>query len=258
VFSRFFLSALLLSLAASCAAPALPDSAGLVDVHVLRVNTTNIGVLQNDEGGAMLIDIGLEGAFEEAQVLLEEVGIDVDDIELALLTHAHGDHAGDAPNLQAAGIEVWIHEGDEERLTQGINGDTEVYGLEAAVLEPFVTGPYPATVPDHVVTGAFSRLEAYDADVLLSEGHTEGSVSVVAGGEVAFVGDLIRGGGLGGTLNPTAPCIHYYHVDIDQSHAALDDVLQRYPDVHTFIPAHGGPFTREQVADFLLDQGFCF
>lgn len=226
-----------------------------VRVHNIRIDSTGVGVIENAAGRILLVDIGLEGAYAQLLPRLEERGLSAANIATAVITHAHGDHAGDVPALQAAGIEVWVHEDDKEHLAEGINGETVVYGPEASFLEPFVTGPYPPSVADEFLTGEQRIVDEFDVVIDHVGGHTAGSLTVVVGGKYAFLGDLIRGGSLGGTIAPEVPNVHYFHEDIDQSHQALADILVQYPDVETFFPAHGGPFTKAQIEGFLEEQG---
>ncbi|MCP4502385.1 MAG: MBL fold metallo-hydrolase [Deltaproteobacteria bacterium] len=63
---------------------------------------TAVGIVKNSDGQVMLVDIGLEGVFAKLLPLLGEVGIAEEDIMLAVITHSHGDHAGDIA------IQIWI------------------------------------------------------------------------------------------------------------------------------------------------------
>ncbi len=226
---------------------------GDIEVHAVRIDSTNIGVIHR-RGQAVLVDVGLEGAWEKFLPELEALKVDVDDVDRMIITHGHGDHAGDIEAVQDAGIDVWLHADDEAAVAEGQNSDTEVIGLEAAVLDLFVTGPFPPSTPklfaeDFVIP---------DLKVAVHHvgGHTAGSVVVLVDDKVAFVGDLLRGGNLGGLVAPEVPLVHYFHVDQDVSHQALRDLLDEHKDVHTIWPAHGGPFTRDQVDTWLTGIGF--
>jgi glyoxylase-like metal-dependent hydrolase (beta-lactamase superfamily II) len=233
----------------ACAPPREAEAIDDVTVHSVRVDSTNVGVVEGP-GGVVLIDIGLAGAFDKLEPELEARGIALGDITRTFVTHAHGDHAGDTAAVQAAGIPVWVHEEDADNLESGEHDETEIIGVEAAILAPFVLGPFEGAAPEGVFTDDLT-LEEAPAEITHVGGHTAGSVVAVVGGRTAFVGDLIRGGSLGGAVDPGTPQVHYFHEDRDAAHEALRNLLVDHPGVETIWPAHGDAFTRERLQSFL-------
>ena len=175
--------------------------------------------------------------------------IAVSDIERMIITHGHGDHAGDIGAVMAAGIPVWLHEGDVAMVDAGENETGEVIGVEAFLIS-LLPGDFPSASPSVTFNEGFVD-EDMDLKVLHVGGHTAGSAVVVVAEEVAFVGDLIRGGNLGGAIMPRVPYIHYFHQDQARAHQALREILDDHPRLHTLWPAHGGPFTPRPSGDVL-------
>lgn len=249
---RTFTIALTALALAACGSPRR-SNLGDIEVHAVRIDSTNVGVISR-RGQTVLVDIGLEGAWAQLKPELAALDIDLDDVSHAIITHGHGDHVGDAAAMQEDGIEVLMHELDMPAVEAGENATGEIIGLEAAVIEALLVGPFKTSEP--TLFGEDFVMPDLSIDVFHVAGHTDGSVAVVVKDEVAFLGDLMRGGNLGGMVMPELPLVHYFHGDQDVSHQAIRDVLNDYPRVHTLWPAHGGPFTRAQVEQWLLSIGY--
>lgn len=229
------------------------QTVGEVRVHSVRIDSTNVGVIEGAKG-IVLVDIGLEGAFEKLEPALIERGVDAKAITRLILTHAHGDHAGDAAAVQGAGIPVWLHSDDVPMMAAGVHDDFAIYGCEAHILHALLDASFPPGKPDEVF-GEEMVLDEVNSLVIPVGGHTSGSAVVVVDERVAFVGDLIRGGYLGGLIAGGSPKLHYFHANKDRSHQALQELLDRFPKLHTIWPAHGNAFSRADLAAFLKDQG---
>lgn len=222
-----------------------------VSIHSIRIDSTNVGIVVGPER-TLLIDIGLEGAFDKLKPEMATQGIDADSITDLVVTHGHGDHAGDVNAIQADDITVWAHAGDVELMASATTDDEEIeiIGCEATVIAPFVLNDWPSSVPDKTFDHGIS-FEDLGVRVIPASGHSKGSVIVIVKNEVAFLGDLIRGGSLGGRINGSQPTVHYFHVDAEAAHRSLKGVLEDFPNVHTFWPGHGDSFTREQMLTFV-------
>src|SRR4051812_25761915 len=69
--------------------------------------------------GVVLVDTGMHeaGSMAHLERALDQVGLRVEHVRLVVLTHAHVDHAGQAPPIAArAGCEVWVHPRPEHLL----------------------------------------------------------------------------------------------------------------------------------------------
>src|SRR5262249_39765981 len=65
-----------------------------------------------DGDGIVLVDTGLheDDSFNQLEHALAMVGKNVDDIRLAVCTHAHSDHYGQAATIiDRTGVELWMH-----------------------------------------------------------------------------------------------------------------------------------------------------
>ena len=242
------LSALLV--VSACGSPRDPQATGDVTVHSIRIDSTNIGVIVGPER-TLLVDIGLVDAFSKLGPALQERGIDESAVTDMVLTHGHGDHAGDANAVQAAGIEVWAHRKEKAVLNSEIDvSEGEIIGCEAHLLTLVIDHAWEPVTPDHWMDGP-TDFDDLNVRVIPASGHTPGSVIVVVNDEIAFVGDLLRGGSLGGAIAGDQPQVHYFHTDQEAAHRSLRGLLKGFPNIDTFWPAHGDAMTRDQIQTFV-------
>jgi len=92
---------------------------GLRVVDIAKVDglDTEVYILVCD-GGLILVDVGFTPQCQDSiQAELDEMGKTWGDIEMIIITHAHGDHIDNLPQVrELTGAEVVIGEGDEGRL----------------------------------------------------------------------------------------------------------------------------------------------
>lgn len=175
----------------------------------LETNCYLVGTPQ----GILVIDPGAE-----ADRILAAVGQDQQAVRAILLTHGHFDHTGAAKDLAAAlGVPVFASAADEAWLA----GRLSVFGLR--------TPPVQATLFDD------GRLPVdLGVEVILTPGHTPGSVVYATAG-AAFVGDTLFAGGVGRTDLPGG--------NEDALIESLRVLLQRLDADMPLYPGHGPPTT---------------
>ena len=81
----------------------------------------NIYAFVDEDGQVTLVDTGLKSASKRTLAGLAAMGRSVDDVTRIVLTHAHGDHAGNAARLaELTAAPVSIHEVDAPFARDGI------------------------------------------------------------------------------------------------------------------------------------------
>ena len=198
----------------------------------------------------ILIDSGSPGDLPTLEKKLKKVGVTLAEIELLILTHAHFDHAGNAAAIRkCAGCQVAAHESERAFLENGKNAVIMPYNFIAQLMNPFMNIPFAATVVDIVVKASLD-LNPYGADarIILTPGHTPGSISVITTGGEAIVGDLIGGGLLLGLLLPDRPRYHYWIASMDEVHTSLKGLFAR--EIVKIHVGHGGPLSGIQARKF--------
>ena len=194
--------------------------------------------------GAVLIDVGPQGSEEKIIKKLNESGVKPDEIKLILLTHAHTDHFGSAQALRKiTGAKIAIHQSDAENLRKGINGEFTPTGLFGKITGLFSKREKSIGIiePDITFNEEFN-LEEYGVkgQVLLTPGHTPGSISVMLDNNEVIVGDLMMGLML--RNKPNYPIVAD---DMTQLHESIKKIVKtNSKKIHT---SHGKAFEKEAV-----------
>lgn len=92
-----------------------------------------------------------------------------------------------------------------------------------------------------------------DGKVVHTPGHTAGSISVLLSSGEAIVGDLLRGGWLGGMFRSGQPSYPYYADDLGQIRASVKRLLTL--GTTRFFVGHGGPLDAGRVEEWLERVG---
>ena len=232
----------LVMLAACSPAPriAVPASKGIA-IGTVTLSLSNVHVLFGKH--PVIVDTGSPDEFAQLERGLEDLGVHLSDVRCAVVTHGHADHAGNARELQRHGIHIIAGAGDLWRELDGIHGHLTSTSFFATLLKTIIPSRYEPVWPDIRIEDRFDlRACGVDGEVIAMPGHTQGSLVVlVAGGKIALVGDLFRGG----LLSPTTPMEHFYQDDIPLVHRRIRELLAR--GVELFVLGHGGPISADAV-----------
>jgi hydroxyacylglutathione hydrolase len=249
-----FLRCLLCLLCLSC----LPCVTGCATSHVvgytadgaaideITLKQSNVYVIECAH--PILIDTGTAADMSDLNAALADLGLRPYQFGLAIVTHAHHDHAGLAKLLQNGyGVPIMLGAADADQAARGEDDQLKPQNLTGSFLKPWLVKDFPQFTPDVLVSGPID-LKPYGVNgtVLPMPGHTAGSIVVLLPNHAAFVGDEMLGGYFGGAFFPHHAGEHYYQADADQNRRNIATLLGR--GVETFYLGHGGPVTRESVA----------
>ena len=197
------------------------------------------------------MDAGAPNEADKILSVVQEAGVNPKDLTLLLHTHGHVDHAGSTAELKRRlGIPAAIHSMDAFMLRTGSNGIVKPRNFEAKIIKAVIPKSFEKSEPDLLINEEL-RLEDFGVagKILLTPGHTKGSISILFDNQDVIIGDLMMGGILGGALFGTRPNYHYFIDDLDDLHASMKKIFGMKPS--TLYVGHGGPLKgRDAVEHF--------
>ncbi len=196
----------------------------------------------------ILIDTGMVGQQGMLRLKLRRVGVELSDLALIVVTHAHSDHAG---------CLAWLRESTDAAIACSAEAMDDLKSGRSACMRPRTivgravlpllarVAKYPAIQGD-VAVGDLMTLAPFGIDgvIVRTPGHTRGCLSVVLH-EEAIVGDLVSGK----FAQPLTPSVPALLEDRDAWAGSVQSLLDR--GVRRFHVAHGGPFDADRVAELL-------
>ncbi|WP_310620753.1 MBL fold metallo-hydrolase [Flexibacterium corallicola] len=200
----------------------------------------------------VLVDTGLPNSHKKIGLFLKRQGLSYKDVDLIIVTHAHGDHAGNAKKLQElCQAPVLAHAVD---LPYYLREKPMVYcptGLFGKLL--LKTGrpqtPYASFTPDILLQNddRFALTEfGLDGTVFHTPGHTQGSLSVILSNRKVLAGDLVSSGILlGGIVRKDKAMQPPFEEDTERVAKELLCLLDC--GMETFYLGHGGPLSSQEV-----------
>ncbi len=159
---------------------------------------SNIYVIINDEGEAMLIDSGTGSYFNRLLDELDNLNVGLENIQSIVLTHMHFDHSGGVIKfLEKRSIDVLAHKLDAKYLEEGNDEYVFAWGF-GAKLKPIKIAKY-LKEDDNISFGDFNFR------ILHTPGHTIGSICLYdEEKKILLSGDTVfTGGGVGRFDLPT-------------------------------------------------------
>lgn len=222
-------------------------------VITFKLSMSNIHAIKGTR--TVLIDAGGKKDLPLLESQLARVGMSWKDIAAVIITHGHADHAALAAEIRRrSGATILLGKGDIAMAETGKNDDLKPTNFMARLLKQFAIDPsYEPFTPDRVIASV-TRLDEWGiaGRVVPMPGHTPGSLTVELDDGRSFVGDMILGGYLGGALMPQQAGEHYFHADQQRN---LENIRHMLSGPTTlFYLGHGGPVTRESVAEAFGDR----
>lgn len=215
----------------------------------------------------ILIETGVPVAGYQDSLIhsIKKLGFKPENIALAIVTHGHGDHAGNARFLQQT-FNIPIA-GSKADLGKFASGKTELAKCEDVSiwgnrLRPYSDLSYEPFTPDVIVDQTAVDLSKYGIAgkiIPITGGHTPGDLLVLIG-ENLFVGDAFVGTfkAQGGGLAPDGHHVreHFYHENKQLADQNLTRIEKIAIDnkVTTLYPTHNGPVSTYELTKYIKEE----
>lgn len=186
----------------------------------------------------VLIDPGPPGRAGELLEQLSRQRISLGDIGLIVITHGHADHFGNAGQLKEwTRAPVAVHELDAEYVHWGGAPVLKAATRLGTIFRSMAKVKSVPVEPDIILRDG-DKLGRYGGRgrVILTPGHTAGSISILLPNGECIVGDLLMRG-----LRMGSPSYPWFAEDLSQVRESLQRVIAA--GATTLLPAHGGPFS---------------
>ncbi len=214
--------------------------------NIIRIlsGRSNAFIISNGKG-CIMVDSSRSNQWRKLRKRLRL--LQIDHIDYLILTHSHFDHAENARKIKEVfQPEILIHESESDYLR---NGDSPlpqgtivvtrlILKIFGNLLQPRLK--YQGVAGDIKVD---SRLDlnpwGYNAYIIHTPGHTQGSMSLIVDDEIALVGDAMVGEIKTSIFQPFAD-------DIKEAIRSWKKLLDT--ECTTYLPAHGGAIKRKLVS----------
>ena len=228
---------------------------------------TEAYLVKGNSDKLLLIDTGipLPGYQDSLINSIKKLGFKPENITLAIVTHGHGDHAGNAAFLQQtfktkiAGSKADLGKFTSGKTELSKSEDVSIWGTR---LRPYCDLDYKPFTPDILIENTSVDLEKYGFTgkiIPIKGGHTPGDLLILIG-ENLFVGDTFVGTfkSQNGGLVPDGHHVreHFYH----ENKQLADENLKRIEKialdnkVKTIYPTHNGPVSTSELSKYIKEE----
>lgn len=196
---------------------------------------------------------------------IKDLGFKPENISLAIVTHGHGDHSGNAKFLQEKfHIPIAGHKGDLDKFQEGKShlGRCVDVGVWGARLRPLSDLAYQPFTPDVIIDKKEIDLSKYGVKgkiIPIDGGHTPGELFILIG-EHLFVGDAFcatfKAQGQG--LIPDGHHVreHFFHENRELANEQLSTIEQIAikNNVSTIYPTHFGAVATKELTKYIKER----
>ncbi|WP_264537257.1 MBL fold metallo-hydrolase [Flavobacterium sp. N1736] len=238
-----------------------------VQIFHIQNYFTEAYLVKGNSEKLLLIDTGVPVAgYQDSLVsAIKKLGFKPENITLAIVTHGHGDHAGNARFLQQtyktkiAGSKADLGKFTSGKTELSKSEDVSIWGNR---LRAYCDLDYPAFTPDIMVESTNIDLQKYGFDgkiIPIKGGHTPGDLLILIG-ENLFVGDTFVGTfkAQGGGLVPDGHHVreHFYHENKQLADQNLKNIekIALNNKVKTIYPTHNGPVATYELTKYIKEE----
>ena len=204
---------------------------------------TNVFIVEH-ANALLMIDTGNPGDGDKFVAKFQKENIDISKIDAIILTHAHGDHAGNADYFsKICNAPIIVGSEDKTEFLKGENGKICPVSLQSRILKPFVRKKFEPIDSFEVIVRS-RYFKEWSCMISPMPGHTPGSL-IIEFDNYIFVGDLIRGS----ATSHDNPKRHYYMCDIEDNNEDINAILTK--EKKLWFTGHFGPLEIRDVEEFM-------
>lgn len=222
-----------------------------LDIYSKRVGINRCYVIKAD--GCIMVDTGPPQSGRAIENWLVTIDINLQEIQLIVLTHGHADHVGSALRIKNfTKARIALHENDKYMFENGLvvwpSGASPWGHIVRNLLKPLKPiFDFSSSNVDVVIKDDGLSLEGYGipGKIIHTPGHTLGSVSVLLDTGEAFVGCMTHN-------NPPfrlRPGLPIFAEDLSKLKHSWKLLLKE--GAKTIYPAHGKSFPVEEILKVL-------
>lgn len=224
-------------------------------------------LVKGNAGKLILIETGVPVAGYQDSLInsIKKLGFAPENITLAIVTHGHGDHAGNARFLQQT-FKIKIA-GSKADLGKFTSGKTELSKAEDVSiwgnrLRPYSDLNYTPFTPDILVDNTTVDLSPFGVNgkiIPIKGGHTPGDLLILID-DALFVGDAFVGTfkAQGGGLAPDGHHVreHFFHENkqLAAQNLKLIEKIAVENAVKTIYPTHNGPVSTYELKKYIQEE----
>jgi len=216
---------------------------GVVALHLRSRNPLNAFTSYVIRGQKhVLVDPGPPGRAGELLEQLSRHRISLGDIGLIVITHGHADQFGNAASLKEwTQAPVAVHELDAEYVHWGSAPVLKPVTKLGTIFRSFVRTKAVPVEPDIILYDG-DKLGRYGGRgrVILTPGHTAGSISILLPDGTCIIGDLLMRGLRVGSLS-----YPWFAEDLSLLRESLRRIVAA--GATNLLPSHGAPFSVDSL-----------
>jgi hydroxyacylglutathione hydrolase len=212
--------------------------------EVIRINMGFVNsYIIKGSNQVILVDTGIHGNAKRIIKKIEDEGFKPEQVSLIILTHAHADHTGSVVELKKiTGAKVAIHKNDAPYLMEGKSAPViPISGAGKVVAGMIKNRPVKigTAKPDIFIEDEMDLNEfGIKGKVILTPGHTEGSVSIFLDSGNCIVGDMI-GASFG------KPTYGMFCMDLEKLKESIDKI--KSSNAKKVYLSHNGTISIEKI-----------
>ncbi len=155
----------------------------MAEIYFIEYRHTRYYLLKTEKG-ILAVDNGWPATFRAYARLVREKGFSIKDIKWAVVTHFHIDHAGLSGDFIERGIELAVL----ENQLSGIDEMEEF--MKRKHMQFTEIDRERITVLKEKQTREWLKKAGIEGEIVITDGHSPDSISLVLDSGIAFIGDL--------------------------------------------------------------------